>query len=687
MSYSSKNPKVSSTVLADITNTTPSNPGTSSHKLINRNGLIFSRDSAGVEVLVSGRGTGEINYAPHSGLENGATTAWATYKDAAATTPVDGTGGSPTTLTLSANATTPLRGSYDLKVVKSAANSQGEGFSIQLDTVKAPDFAKKLKIQFDLDTTDANYTAGDLVCYVYDITNSTLITPSSPSIPKMKGTFQLTFDTSATGTSYRVIFHYAVTAAAAITNLFFDSFVVGPGVVVQSPAVSPMLTDLTFTPTGYGTTTALKFSYQRTANVMRGKLTWTNGTPTATPGRVAMPAGITIDSTLLSTTANTQRLGAGTTETSGTTSLGADVAALAVFFDGSTTNEIFIATNVTANAFAKNNANNYTVLGERLSIDFEVPIAEWAGNGTVILGPGPDVEYAYNTSTTDAADTTSFGYGPSGNTVTGTLTALRKKRVRFQYPIQVTDEISLEYRYPTGTGVWRQLVSVHPSTGVSNLTRQISLQYGIGIDETFINSTDVDVIFGQYVLPSGATYGAAGDNWSTTLGSWRLVKRKAGAATGIAVVANGQSGLMPGLQSAMDDTTATRLGYKTYSHGTNYNGGNAPTITLTSGGGTLSSVSYSFFTPYQKQDGVWFLRFNLLVQLSSAARTSTAIAINGVSYSNPQAITAYNDATANATFYAVAGGSDITAIWSSVTTTGFYASGDVKLSAKPSWAY
>lgn len=54
MSYTSRNPQFASTVLDDITTDTPTNPIAGKHKIVDRNGVLYIRDSAGNESLVSG---------------------------------------------------------------------------------------------------------------------------------------------------------------------------------------------------------------------------------------------------------------------------------------------------------------------------------------------------------------------------------------------------------------------------------------------------------------------------------------------------------------------------------------------------------------------------------------------------------------------------------------------------------
>lgn len=142
--------------------------------------------------------------------------------------------------------------------------------------------------------------------------------------------------------------------------------------------------------------------------------------------------------------------------------------------------------------------------------------------------------------------------------------------------------------------------------------------------------------------------------------------------------------------TAMDNATATRLGYKSYSHGTTYNGGNAPTVTLTGGGGTLSSVTANF-VPYQMSDGTWRMKFNLYGIVSSASRTFMTYAVNGVTFRSgiTQPIASFiSGANVPPRAYVDNGSSTIALDFNAATTnTQGHVSGDVALESKPTWAY
>lgn len=146
--------------------------------------------------------------------------------------------------------------------------------------------------------------------------------------------------------------------------------------------------------------------------------------------------------------------------------------------------------------------------------------------------------------------------------------------------------------------------------------------------------------------------------------------------------------------TTMSDSVATRLGYKEYLHNTVYNGGNQPTITLHSGGGTLSSVQQGIFVPYQVQSDEWRLKFNIAVTLSSTTRTEAVLAINGVTFKNiggshnGQYITGWEDGSATTSRAFVVSSTGRVGQFHDSTTTQLYGfSGDVQLGAKPTWAY
>ena len=485
---------------------------------------MYRKGSDGVEAEIgSGSASGFINYILNADLEAGNTTGWATYKDAAAATPVDGTGGSPTTLTVTANSTTPLRGAFDLKIAKTAANSQGEGFSYAF-SIKSPDISKKLQVSFDLNTNDANYVSGDVVIYFYDVTNSVLITPSSTSIPKVgASTYSLTFDTT-TSLSYRLIFHWATTNATA-SNIFLENFFVGPGIITQGAAVSD---SQTYTPTFVGiTASTTEFEYWRVGSKMRvrGRVT-----PSASSGAamtMTLPLGLT----------GGNNGGAATNHPTGrwwTNSSSGSTRKMGAILVIPAANTVRFTSDdyTTASSPATDLAGNVISPGTNtIFIDFETSIAEWAGNGTVNLGAGAQQEFLSTDFSAYDAIRSPAGTALPTTTPAGTNEQIDMGALPWQHPQQATDFVRIEVQNG-GTGPWLGLANAD----ISDFTFDGTNYIGLGLLYT---SGTYKVIRGKYRAAGSGT-------WATmTAGMrYRLVKANPSSPVGFGLAGtDGSSGL------------------------------------------------------------------------------------------------------------------------------------------------
>ena len=186
----------------------------------------------------SGGGTGIKNLIENGDADTAASSIFIPYADAAGVAPVDGTGGSPSVTTSISN-TSPLDGLQSFLLTKPASNVQGNGWSVPF-TVDTAYKAKSLKISFDYIVNSGTFVAGnntsspalgDCVVYIYDITNSVLIQPSNIKLFSQSSTlsdkFEASFQTSATGSSYRLIVHVATTGTSAF-ELKVDNVAVSP---------------------------------------------------------------------------------------------------------------------------------------------------------------------------------------------------------------------------------------------------------------------------------------------------------------------------------------------------------------------------------------------------------------------------------------------------------------------------
>lgn len=205
---------------------------------IGTNGQVLTADSSettGMKWGAGGNGSGEINYIDNFGFEDETTTDWNGFDDGAVSVPVDGTTTTPSLLTISAQSSTVLRDNQSMKIAKATGDAQGQGYSYDFD-IKTQDTSKKLKIQFDYKTDeDTIYDSGDFGVWIYDKTNSTLITPVDTDIPDGQNIFQTSFN-STTSTSYRIIFMCTVTENTAF-DIYLDNIIVGPGSLLYGSAL------------------------------------------------------------------------------------------------------------------------------------------------------------------------------------------------------------------------------------------------------------------------------------------------------------------------------------------------------------------------------------------------------------------------------------------------------------------
>jgi len=251
----------------------------------------------------SGSGAGGINYILNPDFETG-TDGWVVYDDGAVAVPVDGTGGSPT-VTFSRTAGQIIRGSAYGNLAKGGAvNVQGQGLSYDFSVDRADyDRSKRLTVSFEYQNGNAMVN-GDIVVYIYDVTNSTLlgvvendnngeVLTSIGDVSRFIGSFE----TVAGASDYRLILHYATTSTGNF-NILLDSVSVSPDVTVPGAIVKK---PQPFTPNfpdgvtlGNGTVDG---SYWREGQFMMGYASLTLGSTTAITGGITfeIPDGELID--------------------------------------------------------------------------------------------------------------------------------------------------------------------------------------------------------------------------------------------------------------------------------------------------------------------------------------------------------------------------------------------------------
>ena len=284
----------------DVTFTLPDGDGTA--------GQALKTDGAGTLEWgdAAASGGGGINYISNYDAETD-TTGYATYADAVGTSPVDGTGGSANS-TWTRSTSSPLRDDASFVFThNSGASRKGEGVSYDF-TIDTSDKAKVLQIEFDYLISSGTFVAGssgvdsDLTVWVYDVTNATLIQPSSYKLFSNSTTiadkFQATFQSASNSTSYRLIVHCGSTSTSAFT-VQFDNFKVGPSnYVFGTPTTDWQAVTPTFT--GLGTVTAIEVYSRRNGDSLEIAGNFTTGTTTGVEARISLKyRGVDVTSTAI----------------------------------------------------------------------------------------------------------------------------------------------------------------------------------------------------------------------------------------------------------------------------------------------------------------------------------------------------------------------------------------------------
>ena len=408
-------------------------------------------------------------------------------------------------------------------------------------TIDASDVSTKLMLQF-AQLAKSGYASNDVEVRVYSFASancgstatrlslSTDTSTPTSGLPNLTGTYATTFDTTTT-LNYGVRFY----RTAGTTAIVMSDFFVGVGQPVQSAIVGPWNT---WTPTGsWSTNTTYTGKWRRVGDAAEISVkVATSGAPTSASLTVNNPTGFTTDtSALVNTTANDRpSLGRLTISDSGLTIYDGFVA-----YSSSTATALFVDESdlaYTVTAPITQTAPMTFGSGDSITANYTIPVAEWAGTGTVNLVNNA-VEYAFNTGLADANDTTSFGYGPAGTVIqNAALAAARTRLVRFSTPVLPTDLVTLEV---SADQVSWQPLSFNSTMLITNnfTSSNVAVDTGFGI--TGISGTDVTVTFRRYRIATNA--------WTTDIGYWRVKKQTGAQTVGFALASANSNGLIAGV--------------------------------------------------------------------------------------------------------------------------------------------
>jgi hypothetical protein len=386
-----------------VQTTTPASPAASRFRTyFKSDGYLYSKDSAGLERKIGSGGGSGINYDTNPDIET-AITGYNAYADAAGVAPVDGTGGSPS-VTATRSTAGPLIGTASGVLTHPGSNTQGQGMSYDF-TIDAAFKARQIVVSFEYQTGGGTYTAGDVLMYVVDVTNGTVIQLAPYSLPNsdaVASNFTGTFQASSNSTSYRLCWHCATTT----TNSYvvkFDNVVISPTTVVYGAAVTDAIS---FTPTGtWSTNTTYTGTYYRVgAYATFDVKVAVAGAPTAATFKLNLPSGFAVDETKLAIVGGSAtQVGEAWVRDFGTTSFEGKVRYTAG--DNTLVDVVVDAvsgTNIIGTSSVTQLVPMTWAASDSMTLRFSIPIVGWGSNVQIGGYDGRTVAARANTSSTGA---------------------------------------------------------------------------------------------------------------------------------------------------------------------------------------------------------------------------------------------------------------------------------------------
>jgi hypothetical protein len=479
-----------------------------------------------------------VNYFTDGGFERGSNgvipSGWVQYNDGAVAVPVDGTGGAAVAqVTMLCTTSSPIRGTLSAVISKDANNRQGVGYSFPF-TISNADKGITAGVNFEL-VTSANYVSGDMVFYIYDVTNSTLITPRSVSLPALPSYGKFFSDYGLTaGTSYRFILHIATTSALAYTVTLDTMVNTTTRVAVPGSIVGEWLS---YTPTvsaGFGTASSVQFYWRRVGSSMQVSGYFVCGTVAGSLGSIPLPTGYTLNTSAFPgnrgpTFGRAVRLVSVSTNINDNTGAGQEAS---VTYDSTVgTSAVLLTARTSGYVYNQMNVNSWLANSDAITVEFIVPIAEWAGSGSN-FGPGASLEYAADDGTSDV-------FGPNGAAIpTITLgTGTTPRAFTFIYPPQSSDFFVLELQLSgVTTQSWIPADTRFPWVR-SGLNDYYGMTFEHGASNLFT------VYFGNRGTEASAGFGSNGSPW-TNAARYRLRKANPSAPVGqVLASTDGREGL------------------------------------------------------------------------------------------------------------------------------------------------
>lgn len=341
---------------------------------------------------------GPKNYITLGNFENQLTTGWSlgtvgTLTNGIPTgSPTFGSGASGN-LSIAVTTSSPLGGLASLQYISSAVTTQGNMLGSQAYSIDIEDQAKVLTFKFYYSVpsgvTNCNFSGTSSNSFgiaIWDATNSAWLSSTANfGMTQSSGTGYVTgtCQTATTTASIQfVIYNANATGGAATLNL--DDFFLGP----QTAPFGPTMTDwVAYTPTftAFGTVSGVSAFYRRVGANLEVKGTFTSGTSTAANAQISLPSGLSLNSSAITTPAQTNTFGFITRaiHTTATNFPGTTVGPWPITDATATsTTSVFIATttNTASNVYPLALGTAVLSVNDEASFQFTCPISGWSSN-------------------------------------------------------------------------------------------------------------------------------------------------------------------------------------------------------------------------------------------------------------------------------------------------------------------
>jgi hypothetical protein len=394
------------------------------------------------------------------------------------------------TLALAVVSSGQLSGNYSGSLASSAASTAGDMLVSSAFYIDLEDKAKVMQVKFYYEASSgatnlsfAGTSSNSFAVWIYDVTNAAWIQPAGVyNLTQSSGVgyCTATFQTTSNSTQYQLAL-ININASSGAYTLYVDDFSVGPQTAPSGPAMSDWTPSTAVIPNavGFGTVTSPNYYQRRVGDSLEVTMSWVNGTVASSTAFITL-SGVSIDSSKLPSNASGTVVGTGTLMITGAArGMFTSNDAFYVFYDGSTTNSVFVTGEDGSSSLVKQNVSAMFGSSQAVTLTFRIPIAGWSSNSVassdtdtrVIAAQVSGTPASVGTNSPIIFPTVNSDSSSSYNSSTGVYTCPVSGIYTVQCALQSNDGPSIINLYKNGSsyGPMGFIESNAPYTGVGSI--------------------------------------------------------------------------------------------------------------------------------------------------------------------------------------------------------------------------